>query len=49
MHAIAVRWKRATITAEKVPDDLLSCDDAEVVCKWLCRWLSNCTININVS
>ena len=25
--------------AEKVPNDILSCDDAEVVCKWLCRFV----------
>ena len=24
---------------EKVPEDLLSCPEAEVVCKWLCRFV----------
>ena len=27
------------ISVETVSDDLLSCDDAEVVCKWLCRFV----------
>ena len=28
---------------EKVPEDLLSCPEAEVVCKWLCRFVHEST------
>ena len=33
-------WKKSIIENDQfVPDDLLSCTDADLVCKWLCRYV----------